>query len=68
VRTEHLPPSRGRAGAQCQPFDWSVSPARPPNRTCTSLCIRLSTSSDQTGCGAPSNGVLNHGEGMFDDR
>src|SRR5665213_3422222 len=35
----------GRAGAPCQPLSWWVSPARPPNRTCGSHRIRLSTGS-----------------------
>src|SRR5690606_35120976 len=34
---------RGRTGAPCQPHGWWVSPARPPNRTCDSHRIRLST-------------------------
>ena len=29
-------------GAPCQPCGWWVSPARPPNRTCPFLSIRLS--------------------------
>jgi len=40
---------RGRAEAQWRPLDRPVSPARPPNRTCDSHRIRLSTSSDR-GC------------------
>jgi hypothetical protein len=39
---------RGRAGARCQPFDWSVSPTRPPNWTCVSPRIQLSTSQRST--------------------
>ena len=38
---------RGRAEARCRSFDWSVSSARPPNRTCVSPRIRLSTCSGQ---------------------
>ena len=38
---------RGRTGAPYQPFSWWVSPARPPNRTCGSHRIRLSTGSCQ---------------------
>jgi hypothetical protein len=34
----------GRAEARCAAFAASVSSARPPNRTCTSQRIRLSTS------------------------
>src|SRR5215203_1775695 len=34
---------RGRAGAPCPAFTGWVSPARPPNRTCDSHRIRLST-------------------------
>jgi len=34
----------GRSGARCQPVGWSVSPFRPPNRTCASRRIRLSIS------------------------
>ncbi len=34
---------RGRTGAPCRDFARSVSPARPPNRTCDSHRIRLST-------------------------
>ena len=33
----------GRLGARCRPFDRSVSPSRPPNRTCALPRIRLST-------------------------
>src|SRR5450432_1595195 len=33
----------GRAGARCRRCRRSVSPTRPPNRTCPFLCIRLST-------------------------
>ena len=33
-----------RTGARCQHLGWSVSPARPPNRTCGFHRIRLSTS------------------------
>ncbi len=33
-----------RTGARCQLLGWSVSPARPPNRTCDFHRIRLSTS------------------------
>ena len=33
----------GRAGARCQRCRRSVSPTRPPNRTCPFLSIRLST-------------------------
>src|SRR3954471_9519667 len=36
---------RGRAAAPCQPCGWWVSAARPPNRTCPFLSIRLSTRS-----------------------
>src|SRR5450432_2264447 len=38
---EHV--SLGRAGARCRRCRRSVSPTRPPNRTCPFLCIRLST-------------------------
>src|SRR5271169_5225811 len=38
-------PGRGRAEARCRGFARSVSSARPPNRTCTSPRIRLSTGS-----------------------
>jgi hypothetical protein len=40
---------RGRTGARCRAFARSVSPARPPNRTCTFLRIRLSTGSRRRG-------------------
>ena len=33
----------GRAGARCRRCRRSVSPTRPPNRTCPFLSIRLST-------------------------
>jgi RNA-directed DNA polymerase len=33
----------GRAGARCRRYRRSVSPTRPPNRTCPFLSIRLST-------------------------
>jgi len=33
----------GRTGARCRPFGRSVSPARPPNRTCDFHRIRLSS-------------------------
>ena len=35
--------SLGRAGARCRRYRRSVSPTRPPNRTCPFLSIRLST-------------------------
>lgn len=35
----------GRVGARCAPFGASVSPTRPPNRTCVSPRIRLSARS-----------------------
>ena len=35
--------SPGRAGARCRRYRWSVSPTRPPNRTCPFPSIRLST-------------------------
>src|SRR6266849_380025 len=34
---------QGRGGARCRRYRRSVSPTRPPNRTCPFLCIRLST-------------------------
>jgi RNA-directed DNA polymerase len=37
------PESLGRAGARCRRCRRSVSPTRPPNRTCPFLSIRLST-------------------------
>ena len=40
-----LPIMLGRTGAPCQPLSWWVSPVRPPNRTCGSHRIRLSTGS-----------------------
>jgi hypothetical protein len=52
----------GRAGARCWSFDRSVSPARPPNRTCDFHRIRLSTGSRRgsaSGCR-----VVVHGVGM----
>lgn len=33
----------GRAGARCQPLDWSFPRPAPPNRTCVFPRIRLST-------------------------
>src|SRR5215207_5787366 len=36
---------RGRTAAPCQSCGWWVSAARPPNRTCPFLSIRLSTGS-----------------------
>ena len=44
---------RGRTGARCRPLSRSVSPARPPNRTCDSHRIRLSTSSGRWSSAAP---------------
>jgi hypothetical protein len=38
--------SLGRAGARCRRYRRSVSPTRPPNRTCPFLSIRLSTGHD----------------------
>jgi hypothetical protein len=35
--------SQGRDGARCRRYRRSVSPTRPPNRTCPFLSIRLST-------------------------
>jgi hypothetical protein len=35
----------GRTGAPCPALSWWVSPVGPPNRTCGSLRIRLSTGS-----------------------
>ena len=35
--------SLGRGGARCRRYRRSVSPTRPPNRTCPFLSIRLST-------------------------
>jgi hypothetical protein len=35
--------SQGRGGARCRRYRRSVSPTRPPNRTCPFLSIRLST-------------------------
>jgi integrase len=35
--------SQGRDGARCRRYRRSVSPTRPPNRTCPLLSIRLST-------------------------
>jgi hypothetical protein len=35
--------SLGRAGARCRRYRRSVSPTRPPNRTCPFPGIRLST-------------------------
>jgi transposase InsO family protein len=35
----------GRTRARCQPFSWSVSLVRPPNRTCDLHRIRLSIAS-----------------------
>jgi RNA-directed DNA polymerase len=37
------PETLGRAGARCRRYRRSVSPTRPPNRTCPFLSIRLST-------------------------
>jgi hypothetical protein len=52
-RTRRLPSSagrcRGRTGARCRAFTRSVSPARPPNRTCTFPRIRLLTRSRRLG-------------------
>jgi hypothetical protein len=42
-RGDHEHTSLGRAGARCRRCRRSVSPTRPPNRTCPFLCIRLST-------------------------
>ena len=36
------PIAPGRAGARCRRYRRSVSPTRPPNRTCPFLSIRLS--------------------------
>ena len=38
-----------RTEARCQRFGWSVSSARPPNRTCGFRRIRLSTGSCHAG-------------------
>ena len=42
-RGEHEHTSLGRDGARCWRYRRSVSPTRPPNRTCPFLSIRLST-------------------------
>jgi len=47
----------GRTGARCRPFGRSVSPARPPNRTCDFHRIRLSVISCQSGLVVPAHGV-----------
>src|SRR5215207_573030 len=67
-----------RAGARCQRFGWSVSPARSPNRTCGFHRIRLSTGSaggsgrrdhrgrilvPWRGDGRPAVAVAGHGHG-----
>jgi hypothetical protein len=47
-------PSQGRAGARCRRYRRSVSPTRPPNRTCPFLSIRLSTGHPLVALGAVS--------------
>ena len=42
-RGDRKPETLGRAGARCRRYRRSVSPTRPPNRTCPFLSIRLST-------------------------
>jgi RNA-directed DNA polymerase len=42
-RGDPKPETLGRAGARCRRYRRSVSPTRPPNRTCPFLSIRLST-------------------------
>ena len=43
TRVVSLDEGLGRAGARCRRCRRSVSPTRPPNRTCPFLSIRLST-------------------------
>jgi group II intron reverse transcriptase/maturase len=43
ARGDGRPETQGRAGARCRRYRRSVSPTRPPNRTCPFLSIRLST-------------------------
>jgi group II intron reverse transcriptase/maturase len=58
------PETQGRAGARCRRYRRSVSPTRPPNRTCPFLSIRLSTGRAMTdlvvesgnGCSGSSGG------------